>query len=63
MSIAGYAKDIFNNPERYAKFWVAFAGFVVSLFSTYFPDAPWLAPTIAFLTSLGVITVKNKGAL
>jgi hypothetical protein len=60
MSIPDYVKDVFDNPEKYSKFWVAFAGFVVALFATYFPDAPWLAPTVAFLTSLGVFQAKNK---
>lgn len=60
MSIAGYIKDIFKNPHRYTKFWVALGGFAVSLLSLYFPDQPWLPPTVAFLTALGVFQAKNK---
>lgn len=60
MSILDYAKDIFKNPDKYAKFWVAFGGFIVTLLATYFPDAPWLPPVVTLLTALGVFQVKNE---
>ncbi len=60
MSVLGYTKDIFNNPAKYAKFWVAVGGFIVSLLTTYFPSAEWVAPLIQALTAGGVFIVPNK---
>lgn len=59
MSIAAYLKDIFVNPQKYAKFWVAIGGFLVSLVTTYFADATWLPAFLQFLTAIGVFTVPN----
>ena len=59
MSILGYAKDIYNNPEKYTKFLVALGGFALSVFTTYFPDAQWLTPLVAFLTAVGVFQLPN----
>lgn len=48
------------NLGRYAKFWTALVGFVVSLLSIYFNNAEWLPALIAFLTALGVYAVPNE---
>ena len=63
MSILDYARDVFENPDVYRKFWVAAAGFLLTLLSNYFPDALWLQPLIAAITAGGVISVPNKKGL
>jgi hypothetical protein len=60
MTLLDYAKDIFSNPEKYAKFWVAVGGFVVSLITTYFADAEWLPAFVSALSAIGVFSVPNK---
>lgn len=59
MSIADYAKDIWKNPSKYRKFWVAFIGFIITLLSTSFPDTTWLPAVVSFVTALGVFQAKN----
>jgi hypothetical protein len=59
MSILDYLKDMFNHPEKYTKFWVALSGFVLALFTTYFPTAEWVTPFTAFLTAIGVFALPN----
>jgi hypothetical protein len=60
MSITAYIQDIFNNPGKYQKFWIALAGFAITTLTTYFPDASWLTPLTAFLTAIGVLQIPNK---
>ncbi len=60
MSITAYIRDIFNNPEKYAKFWVAAIGFAVSMLTVHVPEASWLPPLIQALTAAGVFAVPNK---
>lgn len=60
MSIAGYMKDIFVNPERYTKFWIALVTAVLNALTVYFPDQPWLPVVINFAGALGVFMVPNK---
>lgn len=60
MSIVDYAADVFKNPEKYAKFWIAFAAAVLNLIGAYFPDQPWLPILINFAAALGVVIVPNK---
>ncbi len=59
MSILEYLDDIFNKPEKYRKFWVALATLLVSVLSTYVPDAQWLPLVIQALGALGVYAVPN----
>lgn len=61
MSVAGYIKDLFVNPEKYAKFWVAVVAAFVSSLSTALPDSPWLPIVIQFLGAVGVFVTPNKG--
>ncbi len=60
MSLLDYAKDIVNNPDKYAKLYVALGGAVLNLLLEYFPDAKWLQPIVALLTAYGVFQVPNK---
>ena len=55
-------KDIFVNPAKYRKFWVAFIGFAISLVTAYLGTPVWLPPLVALLTSLGVYGTSNTGA-
>lgn len=60
MSIAEYIKDVFVNPAKYAKFWVALVTAVLNGLTVYFPDQSWLPVVITFAGSLGVFVVPNK---
>lgn len=60
MSVLDYAKDIFENPAKYSKFWVSLAGTALIILAQYFPDAQWLQPVISLATAGGVISVPNK---
>jgi hypothetical protein len=51
-------KDL-SNFAKYRKFYVAAAGFALALLQIYFPHALWYAPLVAFLTTLGVLSVPN----
>lgn len=60
MSVGGYLIDIFDNPEKYLKFWVAAATALLNLLTTYFPDQQWLPVLISFAGAFGVFAVPNK---
>ena len=60
MSIFGYIKDIFNSPQKYAKFWVSFATFVLVLVSQHYADEWWVQPLLTFAGTLGVFIAPNK---
>ena len=53
-------KDLFVNPKAYAKFWVAFATFVLNVVATVFTGAVWLPALLTFAGSLGVFATPNK---
>lgn len=63
MSVMDYIKDLFDHPERYAKFWIALGTAILNLLSVYFPDQPWLPVVVSLAGALGVITVPNKSKL
>ena len=60
MSVFDYIKDLFNNPQKYAKFWTAVAAFVLSLVTKYYADASWLPDALQAAGALGVFVVPNK---
>jgi hypothetical protein len=60
MSVFGYLKDIFANPKKYAKFWVALAAAVVNVVMLSFPEQVWLTALVNFAGTFGVIAVPNK---
>lgn len=60
MSILDYGKDVFVNPDKYAKFWVAVVAAGVQLINVYFSDQAWVPVVVSLIAALGVITVPNK---
>jgi len=59
MSVLDYIKDIFNNPAKYRKFWVAIGGASLQALSVAFIDNPIVQVFIAGLTAGGVLQVPN----
>lgn len=59
MSILGYLKDMFKNPARYNKFWVALGTALLNLATVYFPTEEWVPVLITFAGTFGVFYTKN----
>ena len=59
MSILDYIKDIFQRPERYTKFIIAFFGFGLTVVLEYYPETKWAQPLAAFMTAIGVFVLPN----
>lgn len=60
MTILEYAQDMFVNPERYRKFYIALATAVLSWLATGWPDATWLPIVIQFAGAIGVFGIPNQ---
>lgn len=60
MSVIDYIEDMFNHPERYAKFYMALATALLNWVATAFPSATWLPLIISLAGALGVFYVPNK---
>lgn len=60
MTITDYIVDLYKNPSRYGKFWVALVTAGLNLVTIYFPEADWLPVLINLLGALGVFAIPNK---
>lgn len=60
MSLLDYVKDLFNNPAKYTKFWIALVTALLSALSTAIPDSPYLPIVIQFVGAFGVFALPNK---
>ena len=58
MSILGYIKDVFVQPAKYRKFWVALASFVLTVLTIAFKTSPYVQ---ALATAVGPIGVLVRG--
>lgn len=60
MSIGGYLKDMYKNPERYNKLWISLLTAALTLVANTFPDNQVLASIIPFAGAFGVFITPNK---
>ena len=59
MSFMSYVKDIFQNPQRYTKFWTALSGSVVTYLVARYGHTPEITLVTGFLTALSVLQTSN----
>lgn len=60
MSVAGYIKDLFVNPAKYTKFWIAFVTAALNAVTMLIPDSPLIPILVTFIGSFGVFALPNK---
>lgn len=63
MSIGEYIVDLYKNPQRYNKFWVALGTAAASALVIAFTDNPYLPVLVNLAGALGVVATPNKGVV
>lgn len=59
MSISDYLKDMWRNPAKYNKFWIALITAIITILTDNFPESDLVTGVVSVAGAVGVCLIPN----